>query len=124
MIWTPLFSVKNLKGYFVSLLALVLVVSLLLIFIPSNFPGYLLSLSLTPKNTGSQLELADIEIKLKYPEYTNLYSEEITGSGGHVKAIKGTEVTFQAKPLSNFKSGNLKIENGVSVPVKNKVIKL
>jgi len=114
---SSLFPIRNLKKYLIPLIVGAIFASTALIFIPGNFTGYLLSFNVTPPKAGPHLELADIEITLKYPEYTKLPSQSIKGSGGEVKAIKGTEVIFEAKPINTFEKGSLIVENGVSVPV-------
>jgi len=113
---TALFPIRNLKRYLVALIGGAIFALTALIFIPGNFTSYLLSLNVTPPNTGPHLELGDIEITLKYPDYTKLSTQRIKGTGGEVKAVKGTEVIFEAKPLNYFEKGSLILENGVSVP--------
>jgi hypothetical protein len=114
---TVLFPISNLKRYLIPLIGGAIFALIVLIFFPGNFTSYLLSFNVTPLNAGPHLELGDIEITLKYPEYTKLSTQKIKGSGGEVKAIKGTEVIFEAKPLNYFEKGSLIVENGVSVPV-------
>ncbi len=111
------YPIRNLKRYLILLIGIAIFASLITIFIPGNFPSYLLSFHVTPPNTGSHLELADIEITLKYPEYINLPTQKIKGTRGDVKAIKGTEIIFEAEPLNSFEKGSLIVENGISVPV-------
>jgi len=109
--------IRNLKKYLIPIAGGAIFASIVTIFIPGNFSSYLLSFNVTPPNTGPHLELANIEITLKYPEYTKLPPEIIKGSRGDVKAMKGTEVIFKAESLNSFEKGRLIVENGVSVPV-------
>ena len=111
-----LFPIRNLKKYLIPAVAGAIFASAVLIFVPGNFTSYLLSFNVIPPNSGPHLELADIEITLKYPEYTKLPTQKIKGSRGDIKAMKGTEVIFEAKPLNHFEEGSLIVENGVSVP--------
>ncbi len=113
---TSLFPIRNLKKYLIPAVAGAIFASAVLIFVPGNFTSYLLSFNVIPPNSGPHLELADIEITLKYPEYTKLPTGKIKGSRGDIKTMKGTEVIFEAKPLNHFEKGSLIIENGVSVP--------
>lgn len=108
---------SNLRNYFIALTGSIIFASLAIFYIPGNFNNYFFSLNIIPQETGPYLELADIEITLKYPEYTKLDPQIIQGSSGDIRAIKGTEVQFTAKPLNEFNKGSLIIENGVSVPV-------
>jgi hypothetical protein len=114
---SSLYPLSKLKKYFVPLLGGILFALLAIIFIPANFPSYFFSLGIIPSTTGANLELANIEITFKYPEYTKLEPQIFKGGSGDVKAIKGTEVQFEANPLGSFKEGSLVVENGVSVPV-------
>lgn len=113
---TSLFPIRNLKKYLIPAVAGAVFASAVLIFVPGNFTSYLLSFNVIPPNSGPHLELADIEITLKYPEYTKLPTQRIKGSRGDIEAMKGTEVIFEAKPLNHFEEGSLIVENGVSVP--------
>jgi len=85
---------------------------------PDGFTRYFFSLSLAPEKTGDYLELADIEITLRYPEYTKLEPGKLDGGSTDVKTVKGTVVQFEAKPLHSFNEGALMVENSVSVPVE------
>jgi hypothetical protein len=43
--------------------------------------------------------VADVELTLRYPEYTELPPRVIEGSSGHILALPGTRVTIVARPL-------------------------
>ena len=66
---SSLYPLSKLKKYFVPLLGGILFALLAIIFIPANFPSYFFSLGIIPSTTGANLELANIEITFKYPEY-------------------------------------------------------
>ena len=114
---SSLYPLSKLRKHFVPLVGGIVFAILAIIFIPGSFPSYFFSFNMIPSTTGPNLELADIEITLRYPEYTKLEPQLIKGSSGNVKAIKGTEVQFEANPLSSFKEGSLLVENGVPVPI-------
>lgn len=115
---TSLYPVRKLKRYLLTFLGAIVFAFLAIFLIPGTFPSYLFSLQLLPVSSGPNLQLANIEIKLKYPGYTQLEPKIIKGTSGDVKAIKGTEVQFEATPLSSFNEGSLLLDNGVSVPIK------
>ncbi len=114
---SSLYPISNLRKYFVPLAGGILFAALAIIFVPGSFPSYFFSSNIIPSTLGPHLKLADIQITLKYPEYTKREPQLIKGRSGDVKAMKGTEVQFEAKPLSIFKEGSLFVENGAPVPV-------
>lgn len=114
---SKVYPTKNPKNYVLALLAGAVFALLTVFIIPGNFPSYLFSTNFTPKTSGPELKLADIEITYKFPEYMKLQPQVVKGSSGGVNAIKGTEVSFEANPINSFKEGKLLLENGVSVPV-------
>lgn len=114
---TSLYPPSKLRKYAAPLIGGTLFALLAIIFIPGHFPSYFFSFNIIPTTTGPNLELANIEITLKYPGYTKLEPQVIKGGSGDVKAIKGTEVQFEATPLDSFEKGSLLLNNGVSVPV-------
>ena len=115
-----LFPKERLKKLTVPVSGVILTAILILIFIPGHFRGFLLSTSLFPGGSGGVLELADIELTLRYPDYSGIAQRTIKGGTGDVKALKGTEVLFRAKPLGKFQGGRLVIENGPSLPLDTK----
>ncbi|GJM15919.1 MAG: hypothetical protein DHS20C13_12460 [Thermodesulfobacteriota bacterium] len=114
---SSLYPISNLRKYFVPLAGGILFAALAIIFIPGSFPSYFFSSNIFPSTSGPHLKLADIQITVKYPEYTKREPELIKGGSGDVKAIKGTEVQFEAKPLSTFKEGSLFVKNSAPVPI-------
>ncbi|MEQ9619667.1 MAG: DUF4175 family protein [Deltaproteobacteria bacterium] len=117
---SSIFPVRSLKRYAPPLIGAAIITSTLLIFAPPNFLSYLFSAEINPSASPRALKLADIEIKLTYPGYTGMTPESIKGSTGDIKALKGTRVRFEGKPLGPFKSGSLVTESGASYPV-NKI---
>jgi hypothetical protein len=113
-----LFPKEKLKKLAIPVSGAFLVALLILIFIPGQFRGFLLSPALYPGSSDGVLELADIELTLRYPDYSKRPPETIKGGTGDVKALKGTQVLFRAKPLGKFQGGRLVIENGPSLPVE------
>ncbi len=111
------YPLSSLRKHLIVATAGFIFASLAVILIPGSFQGYLFSFNLTPLKTGAHLELADIEITLRYPDYTKLPPQIIKGTKGDISTIKGTTVKFQAEPVSSFEKGSLIIENGISVPV-------
>ncbi len=114
---SSLFPLKSLKRYALPLAGGVIAAVAVLIFTPGNFTAYLLSLTLLPHGNTPALELADIEISLDYPGYTGILPQTVKGSAGDIKALKGTQVRFRARPVGPFKGGRLSAANGASYPV-------
>lgn len=113
-----LFPKERLKKLAAPVSGALVTAILILIFAPGQFRNFLFSPALFPGNTNGVLELADIELTLNYPDYSGIAQETIKGGTGDVKALKGTEVFFRARPLRKFQGGRLVIENGPSLPVK------
>lgn len=113
-----LFPKERLKKLLGPVSGAFLAAILILIFIPGQFRSFLLSTALFPWSSNGVLELADVELTLQYPDYSGIPPETIKGGTGDVKALKGTEVLFRARPLGRFQGGRLVIENGPSLPVE------
>ena len=112
-----IYPLNNLKKHMYVTIAGLIVASLAMILLPSNFNSYLLSLNIAPYNNEIGLPLADIEITLLYPDYTKLPAQKIQGTKGEINAIKGTKLLFQAEPLTSFDKGSLIVKGGISVPI-------
>jgi len=84
---------------------------------PEGFRSFLFSASILPPQRPHLLELADIKINYRYPDYTGIAPQEVDGIIGDVKAIKGTIVSFEATPLRSLDKGNLVIEKGHTIPL-------
>lgn len=115
---TSLYPLSKLRNYAFVILGGAIFALLSVFLTPGNFPSYLFSLNFLPSTNSPNLELANIELKLKYPAYTKLEPKTIQGGSGDITAIKGTEVKFEASPLNSFKEGSLLVKNRVSVPVR------
>jgi len=113
-----LFPKERLKKLAAPVSGSLIAALLILIFIPGQFRSFLFSPGLYPGNSDGVLELADVELTLTYPDYSGIAPETIKGGTGDVKALKGTEVSFRARPLGKFQGGRLVIENGPSLPVE------
>jgi hypothetical protein len=101
-------------------IAAVFVLSLTsLIFSPREFQSFLFSTKIFPPSEPYLLELADIKVNYTYPDYTEIPPREIKGSTGDIKAIKGTEVAFEATLLKLLDRGNLVIEKAHVIPVNS-----
>ena len=112
-----IYPLRNLRKYMFLTISGFILVLLATFLIPGNFHKHLFSLNITPSDTGSNLELADVEITLMYPDYTKLPPQTIAGTKGEINAIKGTNLKFQAEPISSFEEGSLVVKSGISVPV-------
>lgn len=117
---SSIYTGKRLKRYAAPLAASALVAALVLFIAPEGFRSFLLGSELYPGESSRRLGLADIELTLDYPAYTKLPREKLSGGSGDVKALKGTKVTFSARPLGRFSGGRLALENGSSFPVSVK----
>ena len=101
-------------------IAAVFVLSLAsLIFSPGEFRSFLFSTNILPSGEPHLLELADIKVNYNYPDYTTIPAQEIKGSTGDIRAIKGTNVAFEATPLKSLDKGNLVIEKGHVIPISS-----
>ena len=114
----PLFPKERLKKLLAPVSGAFLAAILILVFIPGQFRSFLLSPALLPGSSDGVLELADVELTLRYPDYSRIPPETIKGGTGDVKALKGTEVLFRSRPLGRFRGGRIVIENGPSLPVE------
>ncbi|MCL4244768.1 MAG: DUF4175 family protein, partial [Candidatus Dadabacteria bacterium] len=117
---STIYTGKKLKRYAAPLAASALVAALVLFIAPEGFRSFLLSSELYPGESSRRLGLADIELTLDYPAYTKLPQQKLSGGSGDVKALRGTKVTFSARPLGKFSGGRLALENGSSFPVSAK----
>lgn len=114
---SSVYPLKEYKKYLVPLFSSVIFAVLAIYFASGTFSSYFFSANLVPGKAGDYLQLADIETTLNYPEYTKLEPKVLKGSF-EVRAVKGTEVQFQARPLNGFNRGELIINNGIAVPVE------
>lgn len=117
---SSIYTGRKLKRYAAPLAASALVAALVLFIAPEGFRSFLLSSELFPGESTRRLGLADIELTLDYPAYTKLPQQKFSGVSGDLKALKGTKVTFSARPLGKFSDGRLALENGSSFPVSVK----
>jgi hypothetical protein len=117
---SSVYAGRRLKKYAAPLAASTLAAALVLFIAPAGFKSFLLSADLYPGESARRLGLADIELRLDYPAYTKLPQKKLSGGSGDVKALKGTKVTFSARPLEKFANGRLQFENGSSFPVSAK----
>lgn len=117
---SSIYAGRKLRRYAAPLAASALVAALVLFIAPEGFRSFLLSSELYPGESTRRLGLADIELTLDYPAYTKLPQQKFSGVSGDVKALKGTKVTFSARPLGKFSDGRLALENGSSFPVSAK----
>jgi hypothetical protein len=90
-----------------------------LIFSPEEFRGFLFSTNVLPSSEPYLLELADIKINYNYPDYTTMPAEEMEGSTGDIRAIKGTNVAIEATPLKTLEEGNLVFDKGHVIPISS-----
>jgi len=117
---SSLYAGRRLRRYAAPLAVSTLAAALVLFVAPAGFKSFLLSTDLYPGESTRRLGLADIEMTLDYPAYTKLPQKKLSGGSGDVKALKGTKVTFSARPLEKFANGRLELENGSSFPVSAK----
>jgi soluble cytochrome b562 len=115
-----IFPLAKLKKFALPVAGTAIVVAIAVYFAPRGFLTYILSAQITPSYDAPALELADIEITLNYPGYTKLPRKTLRNGTGDIDALKGTKVTFEAKPLWRFKSGKLITNSGASYPVTMK----
>jgi Domain of unknown function (DUF4175) len=111
------FPLKRLKKFALPVAGAALVTAAAMYFSPHEFLSYIFSPEISPSHNGPSLELADIEITLDYPGYTKLPRKILKNGTGDIEALKGTRVTFAAKPLGKFKTGMLATDSGASYPV-------
>jgi uncharacterized protein DUF4175/signal transduction histidine kinase-like protein len=64
-----------------------------------------------PPATSSEPIVADVELTLKYPAYTELPPRVIPGTSGHVLALPGTQVSIAARTLVAVGSAALQVES-------------
>ena len=105
------------RSYSKPLIVSLIFLLILLIFSPKDFRGYLFSKSIFFAYDLGSLELADIKLIYDYPGYTHIPQRVIEGGDGNVKAIKGTTVTFEARPVKAFDQGSLVMEKAPEVPL-------
>lgn len=117
---SSVYAGRRLRRYAAPLAVSTLAAALVLFVAPAGFKSFLLSADLYPGESARRLGLADIELTLDYPAYTKLPQKKLSGGSGDVKALKGTKVTFSARPLEKFANGRLQLENGSSFPVSAK----
>ena len=110
-------STVKAKFYVKPLILGLIFLLLLLIFSPKDFRNYLFSNRILFDDDLGTLELADIRLIYDYPIYTKIPRSVIEGGNGHVKAIRGTTVTFEAMPLRTLNHGSLVIEDGPELPL-------
>lgn len=85
----------------------------IIFFTPSEYRDFLFSTKILPTDKALLLELADIKITYDYPAYTQMPRKVALRTDGNVEAIKGTNITFEARPLKPLKTGRLILEKGV-----------
>lgn len=61
-------------------------------------------------------ELASLNLKLDFPEYTGMEAEEYPEGRGHVRAVVGTHVKVQARSTKPLQQAHLQFENADPVP--------
>src|SRR5260370_847870 len=64
-----------------------------------------------PPATSSEPIVADVELTLRYPAYTELPPRVIPGTSGHVLALPGTQVAVAARALVSVGSAALLVES-------------
>lgn len=116
---SPAVPKEKVKGYWKPIAAVFVLSLTTLIFSPREFRAFLFSTNILPASEPYLLELADIKIEYEYPDYTEIPPQEIRGSTGDLKAIKGTNVTYKATPLRLLNRGNLVFEKGHVIPVSS-----
>lgn len=112
-----LFPLGRLRKYAIPAAGTAAVAVLALIVAAPEWRGFIFSPELTPSSGGPYLRLADIEITLSYPGYTNIPPAALRDGTGDIEALKGTRVRFEAKPLDRLGSGSLTTDSGASYPV-------
>ena len=112
-----LFPLGRLRKYAFPAAGAAAVAVLALIVAAPEWRGFIFSPELTPSSGGPYLRLADIEITLSYPGYTNIPPAALRDGTGDIEALKGTRVRFEAKPLDRLGSGSLATDSGASYPV-------
>ena len=115
---SSIYHFNEYKKYLAPLFSSIIFAVLAIYLSSWSFSSFFFSTDLIPGKAGDYLQLADIEITLKYPEYTKLEPKVLKDGSEEVRAVKGTEVYFQAKPLNGFNTGELIINNGIAVPVE------
>jgi len=115
---SSIYRFNEYKKYMVPLFSSIIFAVLAIYLSSGSFSSYFFSTNLIPGKTSDYLQLADIEITLNYPKYTELEPKVLKDGSEEVHAVKGTEVYFQARPLSGFNKGELIINNGIAVPVE------
>ncbi|MFI5323357.1 MAG: DUF4175 family protein, partial [Thermodesulfobacteriota bacterium] len=118
--YRSMFPLTKLRKFALPLAGAALLTAMAVYFTPRGFLSYIFSSEVTPSYEGPSLELADIEITLDYPGYTKLPRKTLRNVTGDIETLKGTKVTFAAKPLGRFESGNLVIDSGASYPLTTK----
>ncbi|HEX3036427.1 MAG TPA: DUF4175 family protein [Thermodesulfobacteriota bacterium] len=109
--------VEKIRSHWKRLTAAFLLSAVALVFAPKEFRSFLFSAHILPASDPDFLELADIRIEYKYPAYTKIPPEVVRRSTGDVKAMRGTQVTFEATPLNSLSGGEIVIQNGFNVPL-------
>lgn len=66
---------------------------------------------------GLPLQVGDFKISYTYPAYTGFEPDAVEGADGDIEAIKGTEVTIEAKCASSLSSATLMLGNA-ELPVE------
>jgi Domain of unknown function (DUF4175) len=115
--YRSVFPIIRLKKFALSLVGAALVTAAAVYFTPREFLAYIFSPEIIPSYNGPSLELADIELTLDYPGYTKLPRKILSNETGDIEALRGTKVTFTAKPLRRFNGGKLVTDSGASYPI-------
>ncbi len=114
-----LFRDKKLSGYWKPVAISMISFLVIILFSPSEYRDFLFSWNIFPNKNRHLLELADIKITYDYPAYTRIPTKVALRTDGNVKAIKGTNVTFEATPVKPLGAGNLILEKGVPHALEN-----
>ncbi|MEE9253128.1 MAG: DUF4175 family protein [Thermodesulfobacteriota bacterium] len=110
-------SLERLRRYFAPLAVSVVLSTLALFFTGPEFRSFFFSTRLVPLTGHAALELADISITYKYPQYSRIPQQTVLGTTGDVKALMGTQVTLRAVPLRAVGNLELVLSSGLRVSV-------